>query len=118
MNAPFLLLLLGMTSVLAEVHPAKQFRQSGIASWYGPECGRTATGEKYDYHAFTAAHRTLPFGTLVEVRNLANGRTVQVRINNRGPYRKGRIIDISKAAAQELQMLGSGTAKVELAVVP
>lgn len=117
MNAPFLLLILGVTSVLTQAHPPAEFHQSGVASWYGPECGRTASGEKYNYHALTAAHRTLPFGTMVEVRNLANGRTVTVRINNRGPFRKGRVIDVSKAAAERLQMISSGTAKVELVVV-
>lgn len=117
MNAPLLLLLLEVTSAMTLARSPAHFHQSGLASWYGQECGRTATGEKYDCHALTAAHRTLPFGTMVEVRNLANGRTVTVRINNRGPYRKGRIIDLSKGAAQQLKMLRSGTAKVELAVV-
>lgn len=117
MNAPLLLILIWMAGVGVEVHPSKQFRQSGLASWYGTECSKTASGERYNCHSFTAAHRTLPFGTMVEVRNLANGRSVTVRINNRGPFCKGRILDVSKAAAQQLQMMQSGTAKVELAVL-
>jgi len=91
--------------------------QTGVASWYGYECRHTASGERYDPMSFTAAHRTLPFGTMVEVKNLSTGRTVMLRINNRGPYKKGRVIDVSKKAAQELGMVTSGIAKVELAVV-
>jgi rare lipoprotein A len=92
--------------------------QTGLASWYGSECSRTATGEHYNPAALTAAHRTLPFGTMVNVTNLSSGRSVTVRINNRGPFRKGRLIDVSKGAAQQLGMMQSGVAKVQLAVVP
>jgi rare lipoprotein A len=93
--------------------------ERGMASWYGPGFhGRyTASGERYDMQALTAAHRTLPFGTLVEVHNLENGRTVRVRINDRGPFKKNRIIDLSRAAARALDMLGPGTAPVELVAV-
>jgi rare lipoprotein A len=93
--------------------------QRGVASWYGPGFhGRfTASGERYDMDAMTAAHPTLPFGTLVEVRNLENGRRATVRINDRGPFEKRRIIDLSRAAAREIGMLGPGTARVELAAV-
>lgn len=93
--------------------------ERGIASWYGPGFhGRdTASGERYDMHALTAAHRTLPFGTVVEVRNLANGLVTQVRINDRGPFAKNRIIDLSNAAAQAIAMIGPGTARVELRIV-
>jgi rare lipoprotein A len=93
--------------------------QIGIASWYGGEFhGRTTSnGEVYDMHDLTAAHRTLPFGTLVEVTNLQNGRTVTVRINDRGPFVKGRIIDLSLAAARLLDLVGPGTAPVSLEVV-
>lgn len=93
--------------------------ERGVASWYGPKFDGhpTANGERYDMHAMTAAHPTLPFGTLVEVRNLDNGRTCQVRINDRGPFVRGRIVDLSYAAARALDMVGPGTAHVELAVV-
>lgn len=92
--------------------------QRGHASWYGPGFNgrRTASGERFDMHAFTAAHRTLPFGTLVRVRSLVNGREVEVRITDRGPYSGNRIIDVSRAAAEELGMLGLGFKQVVLLV--
>ena len=92
------------------------FRQRGTASWYGKKFhGRnTSSGEKYDMHAMTAAHKTLPLGTWVQVTNLANGRKVRVRINDRGPFVRGRIIDLSYAAAKKLGMVGPGTAPVEI----
>ena len=90
--------------------------EEGIASWYGPNFhGKlTANGEKYDMYGLTAAHRTLPFNTILKVKNMDNGQSVQVRINDRGPYAKNRIIDLSKKAAQEIDMLGPGTARVSL----
>src|SRR3954451_24953758 len=90
--------------------------ETGIASWYGvPYHGRrSASGEVYDMHQRTAAHRSLPFETWVEVTNLANGRNVAVRINDRGPFVGGRIIDLSQAAASDIGMLRSGTARVQL----
>jgi rare lipoprotein A len=93
--------------------------ERGYASWYGPgfHGNRTASGEVYDRHQFTAAHRTLPLGAVVQVRSLTNGRLVTVRINDRGPFVKGRIIDLSWAAAQVLAMAGPGTDQVELRVV-
>ncbi len=96
------------------------WRERGVASWYGPDFhGRpTASGEVYDMHRLTAAHRTLPFGTVLEVRNLDNGRTVMVRVNDRGPFIRGRILDLSFAAAQRLAMIGPGTARVEIFVLP
>ena len=92
--------------------------ENGRASWYGPKFhGRlTANGEKYDMHGMTAAHRTLPFNTLVLVKNIDSGRAVTVRINDRGPFAKNRIIDLSKKAAKEIGMIGPGTARVELYV--
>jgi rare lipoprotein A len=92
--------------------------EAGTASWYGhPYHGRhSSSGEIYDMEKLTAAHRTLPFGTVVLVRNLDNGRTVNVRIIDRGPFVEGRIIDLSHAAAREIQMIGPGTAKVRLRV--
>lgn len=91
----------------------------GIASWYGPQFNRkvTADGEIYNQNALTAAHRTLPFNTYVKVIDLNNGRSVIVRINDRGPYAKGRIIDLSKRAAEILHMIGPGTARVKLILV-
>jgi rare lipoprotein A len=86
--------------------------ESGIAAFYGG--GRTASGEVTGRSGFTAAHRTLPFGTVVLVTNVRNGRTVVVRITDRGPYGRGRIIDLSQAAARELDMIDSGTAMVSV----
>ena len=93
--------------------------QAGIASWYGEEFhGRpTSNGEVYNMHDLTAAHRTLPFGTVVEITNLQNGRSVTVRINDRGPFVGNRIIDLSYAAARMLDMVGPGTIPVRLEVV-
>jgi rare lipoprotein A len=90
----------------------------GTASWYGPKFNgrRTANGERYDMHKLTAAHPSLPFGTLVQVTNLDNGKQVVVRINDRGPFGRRRVIDLSYAAARELGMVGPGTAHVELAL--
>jgi rare lipoprotein A len=94
--------------------------ERGQAGWYGERYhGRkTASGERFDQNALTAAHRTLPFGTVVQVKNVTNGRTVQVRINDRGPFgRKTRIIDLSRAAAREIDMERAGVAPVELRIV-
>ena len=93
--------------------------ERGMASWYGPgfHGNRTANGERYDMHELTAAHRTLPLGSVAQVRSLTNGRSVTVRINDRGPFVKNRIIDLSYRAARELGMLGEGTGRVEVAVV-
>jgi rare lipoprotein A len=93
--------------------------ERGIASWYGPgfQGNRTASGQRYDMWGLTAAHRTLPLGTIVEVRNLDNDRTVRVTINDRGPFKKHRILDLSRAAADALGIVGPGTAPVELVAV-
>lgn len=101
------------------VAPAIGSVEIGMASWYGhPYHGRaSSSGEIYDMEKLTAAHRTLPFGTLVRVLNLENGRSVQVRINDRGPFVEERIIDLSRTAAREIRMLGPGTAKVRLQVL-
>jgi rare lipoprotein A len=90
--------------------------ERGAASWYGLQFHgrRTANGERFDMRALTAAHKTLPFGTRVRVRSLVNGREVDVRINDRGPYVGGRIIDLSHAAAEALDMLGTGIKQVVL----
>lgn len=91
----------------------------GSASYYAARFDgrRTASGERFDNDDMTAAHRTLPFGTLVRVTNLANGRSVIVRINDRGPFTRGRMIDVSHAAAEELGLIARGHATVELAVI-
>jgi rare lipoprotein A len=95
---------------------AAGYVEQGVASWYGPDFHgrRTATGETYDMHAMTGAHPTLPLPTWVRVTNLQNGRSVDVRLNDRGPFSKNRIIDLSRAAAEQLDMIGSGTALVEV----
>jgi rare lipoprotein A len=95
---------------------ARDFKQRGIASWYGRKFhGRkTSNGEVYNMYAMTAAHKTLPFGTLVKVRNLDNNREVVVRINDRGPFVRDRVIDLSYSAAQRIAMVGPGTAPVEV----
>jgi rare lipoprotein A len=92
------------------------FSQKGFASWYGPgfHGRRTANGERFNMNDLTAAHPSLPFGTLVEVRNPRSGRSVVVRINDRGPFAKNRVIDLSYAAAREVGVWGPGTAFVEL----
>ena len=97
---------------------AERELERGGASWYGPRFhGRlTANGERYDMNAFTAAHKTLPFGTMVRVKSLVNGREVLVRITDRGPFIRNRIIDLSRAAAVELDMLNLGFKQVVLTV--
>lgn len=91
----------------------------GKASFYGDKFhGRkTASGELYDRTLFTAAHRTLPFGTMVTVRNLLNSKTVVVRVNDRGPHKKSRIIDLSYAAAEKVGMLSKGIVPVEIEII-
>ncbi len=88
----------------------------GLASWYGERFHgrRTASGETYDMHALTAAHKTLPFGTQVRVRHAATGKEVLVRINDRGPHVKGRVIDLSHAAASAIGLIQAGVAPVVL----
>lgn len=93
-----------------------QFMQVGLASWYGPgfHGNRTANGERFNMNALTAAHRTLPFNSYVRVTDLATGRSVIVRINDRGPYEGHRIIDLSARAARELGITDDGTARVRV----
>lgn len=90
-----------------------------MASWYGGELhgGPTASGERFNKNAMTAAHRTLRMGTRVRVTNLKNGRSVVVRINDRGPFTKGRIIDLSEAAARSLRMIEAGVVRVRVEVL-
>jgi rare lipoprotein A len=99
--------------------PSGGVSQTGIASWYGPDFhGKaTASGEVYNQNELTAAHQTLPLGTRVMVTNLENGNATEVLVNDRGPFAKGRIIDLSYAAAQSINMVGPGTALVRLDVI-
>lgn len=100
--------------------PQPEYDEIGMASWYGPgfHGKRTANGEKFNQHDITAAHRTLPMPSLVRVTNLINGRIIIVRINDRGPFSKDRIIDLSQGAAEELGMKGAGLAKVRVQFLP
>ncbi|HKF52497.1 MAG TPA: septal ring lytic transglycosylase RlpA family protein [Candidatus Acidoferrales bacterium] len=96
-----------------------EYTEQGVASWYGPQFNgrRTSDGEVYDMYQLTAAHRTLPFNAVVRVTNLTNGKQVNVRINDRGPFVANRIIDLSYAAAEAIGMVGPGTAEVRLDVM-
>ncbi|NBD33123.1 MAG: septal ring lytic transglycosylase RlpA family protein [Cyanobacteria bacterium] len=107
------------THSLSQVRSQLIARMRGRASWYGPRFHgrRTASGERFNAGAYTAAHRSLPFGTKVRVTNLSNGRAVVVRINDRGPYAGGRVIDLSKAAARAIGMIRSGTAPVRIEIL-
>ena len=110
-------LIFGRSKVPIQTHPgATEF---GTASWYGPgfHGNRTSSGEVYDQYEMTAAHPTLPLGTRVSVTNLQNGREIEVRVNDRGPFVKSRSIDLSYAAARSLDMLGPGTAPVRIEVL-
>jgi len=111
-------LTMTLESASATATPAAA-EQVGTASWYGPRFhGRqTANGEIFNQHALTAAHRTLPLGTIAEVINIENGKSVRVRINDRGPYVGERVIDLSRAAARRLDMIDQGLAKVRVKVV-
>ncbi len=108
------------TSRYGRTGPPVGWKERGIASWYGGKFHgrRTANGETYNMYDLTAAHRWLPFGTLVRVTNLRNHKSVVVRINDRGPFVKNRIIDLSYAAARALDMIKTGTAPVELEKLP
>ncbi|MFD2113646.1 septal ring lytic transglycosylase RlpA family protein [Thiorhodococcus fuscus] len=99
--------------------PANAMVTQGVASYYGERFDgrRTASGERFNMNALTAAHKTLKFGTRLMVTNKANGRSVEVTVNDRGPYVRGRTIDLSKGAARELGMLGRGVAPVELKIL-
>lgn len=115
-----LLLAGGCEAGTGEAETENQNRlQTGTASWYGPGFhGRlTSSRERFDQNELTAAHRTLPFDTVLEVVNLENEKSVEVKINDRGPYSENRIIDLSRAAAEEIGLLESGLAEVELLLV-
>jgi rare lipoprotein A len=117
----FALLLHGCASFTKhEPHPdLAGYKETGMASYYAKKLHhrKTASGERFDNYAMTAAHKTLPFGTEVKVTNSSNGRSVTVRINDRGPFVKGRIIDLSRAAFSQIADLHRGVVKVEIRVV-
>jgi rare lipoprotein A len=108
--------LVGVAVLLSFYGP---YHETGIASWYGPgfDGNYTANGEIYDMSGISAAHKTLPFGTIVRVVELSTGRSVVVRINDRGPFVEGRIIDLSKGAAAELGIVEKGITKVGLRIL-
>ncbi len=116
---PLLLLWAGCARPPSPPEELSAFRQVGEASWYGPDFhGKiTASGERYNMLLLTAAHQTLPFNTLIRVTNLDNGRTAVVRINDRGPFMKGRILDLSYTAARALGANSSGVIRVRIEVV-
>ena len=99
--------------------PSLVYLEQGTASWYGDKFhGRkTSSGEVYNMNKLTAAHKTLPFGTVVRVTALYNGKSVDVVINDRGPFTRGRVIDLSRAAAQEIGLVGKGIGPVKLEIV-
>lgn len=110
------IVLVGVALGLAVAGP---YYEVGIASWYGPgfDGNLTANGEIYDMEGISAAHKTLPFGTIVRVVEFDTGRSIVVRINDRGPFVEGRIIDLSKGAARELGIVDKGITKVGLRIV-
>ena len=125
--APIVLLTLLLTSCsiipIPRIHRVKRvkpgYTEVGYASWYGPKFHgrRTSSGEAFNMYDMTCAHRTLPLGTILLVTNLENGRSVVVRVNDRGPFVKGRIIDLSYAAARALGMVDKGVVKVRIKVL-
>jgi rare lipoprotein A len=116
--ATFFVLIAPPAGAMAPTRQHPGDTESGVASWYGAEQGRhTASGERFDPRAMTAAHRHLPFGTIVRVTNQLNGRSVDLRINDRGPWRHGRIIDVTSAAADILEMKKLGTVPVTVEII-
>ncbi|MDC7221971.1 MAG: septal ring lytic transglycosylase RlpA family protein [Spirochaetales bacterium] len=105
--------------LLFSLLPLFSYEEEGIASWYGPnfQGKKTANGEIFDTEELTAAHKTLPFDTMVEVTNLSNGKSVILRINDRGPYVGDRLIDLSRKGAEAIGMLDSGTAPVQISTL-
>lgn len=113
----FLIFLTGCASLHRNSHHSHgHYEKTGYASWYGKRFNhkRTSSGERFNMHAMTAAHRTLPLHTRVEVTNLKNGKKVRVRINDRGPFVRNRLIDLSYGAAKKLGIAGHGVARVKV----
>ncbi len=119
MRLYFLLAALIVLSACSSQRTQHSADISGQASWYGAQHHgkKTASGERFNQNALTAAHRTLPFGSKVKVTNTRNNKSVTVRINDRGPYSKGRVIDLSRAAANKIDMINSGVTPVQLQVL-
>lgn len=101
------------------ISSSKNYKEKGVASWYGRKFNkkRTSSGERFNMYHMTAAHKTLPLSTYVQVTNLSNGKQVVVKVNDRGPFVSNRLIDLSYAAAKKLGMVGSGVAQVEIKAV-
>jgi rare lipoprotein A len=116
-NSLLVVLGLALPSCASALHTGSIAK--GKASWYGEshQGNRTASGEKFDLNQLTAAHRTLPMGSMVKVTSLSTGKSVTVRINDRGPFTKGRILDVSQAAAQKLGFIQKGTDSIKMEVV-
>jgi rare lipoprotein A len=112
-------LVLALAALGAVAADAMPRQQTGLASWYGSfHHGRTtASGERFDMHALTAAHRTLPLGSRIEVTNLENNRSIELRVNDRGPFVGNRILDVSRAAAQRLGAVDAGVVRVHVRVL-
>jgi len=115
----YLISVVAMIGAILLLQVAGPYYEVGIASWYGPgfQGNRTSNGEVYDMYGISAAHKTLPFGTIVKVVELDTGRSVVVRINDRGPFIEGRIIDLSKGAAEKLGIVDKGITHVGLRIV-
>jgi len=112
----FLVIFVASYSAMKNIPTKVQYKEIGYSSWYGKTFHgkKTASGSKFDMYALTAAHKTLPFNTKVTVKNLENNKVVTVKVNDRGPYAKGRIIDLSYSAAKKLDMLEKGVVKVQI----
>ena len=119
MKATKKFLMLGLLGIASAAFADELYKTNVVASYYADKFNgrRTASGEIFNMYGFTAAHKTLPFGTILKVTNLENGKTVNVRVNDRGPFVQGRELDVSKAAAQQLEMTGTGTARVSIEIV-
>ena len=119
MKATKLFVMLGLIGIATTAFAEELYKTNVVASYYADKFNgrRTANGEVFNMYGFTAAHKTLPFGTILKVTNLENGKSVTVRVNDRGPFVEGREIDVSKAAAQQLGMVGAGIAHVSLEIV-
>lgn len=109
----------GLDAPLQTCESADKYEEAGEASWYGGKYHgeRTASGERFDMNSMTAAHRTLPFGTKIRVTNRENGQTALLRVNDRGPFVEGRIVDVSRAAAEDLGFIQAGLALVRVETV-
>jgi rare lipoprotein A len=117
--APLVIASLAVCSTRPPVRETPPYKATGLASYYGKKFHgrRTASGERFNMHAMTAAHRNFKFGTRVNVTNLKNKRSVTVRINDRGPFARGRIIDLSYAAAKKIGMVADGVVRVKIELV-